>query len=98
MTGTRLYCGSALPTLMGQSRTRWWKTSLIQHHVPDKIRDLILNYYSCFNLRVTSGSTTSAFHRLEKGIISVILFAVAMNMLVKSAEVEYRGLLTQSGV
>lgn len=70
------------------------ETSLIRHHVPDMTRDLILNYYSCFNLRVNSGPITSAFHRLEKGIItgcaiSVILFASAMNMPVKSAEVEY---------
>lgn len=64
------------------------ETSLDRHHVPGKIKDLILNYYSCFSLRVTSGTSTSAFHRLEKGIItgctiSVILFALAMNMLVK---------------
>ncbi|KAL1267230.1 hypothetical protein QQF64_002905 [Cirrhinus molitorella] len=79
------------------------ETSLTRHHVPEKIRGLILNYYSCFNLRVTSGATTSAFHRLEKGIItgctiSVILFTLAMNMLVKSAKVECRGPLSQSGV
>ncbi|KAI4880969.1 hypothetical protein NFI96_033174 [Prochilodus magdalenae] len=66
--------------------------SLVRHHVPHKIRDLILDYYNCFSLRVTSGTITFAVHRLEKGIItgctiSVILFALAMNML-KSAEVE----------
>ena len=76
--------------------------SLVRHYVPDKIRDLILDYYNCFSLRVTSGTITSAVHRLEKGIItgctiSVILFALAMNMLVKSAEVECRGPLTKSG-
>lgn len=64
------------------------ETSLIRHHVPDKI---ILNYYNCFSVRVTSGSVTSAFHRMEKGIItgctiSVILFTLARNMLVQSAE------------
>lgn len=65
-------------------------------HVPGKIRDLILYYYSCFSLRVTSGTVTPASQQLEKGIItecsnSVILFAAAMNMLVKSVEVECRG-------
>lgn len=43
------------------------------------------------------------WHWLEKSIItgctiSMILFLLAMNMLVKSAEVEYRGPLTKSGV
>ncbi|XP_063050108.1 uncharacterized protein LOC134444859 [Engraulis encrasicolus] len=79
------------------------ETSLDRHHVPGKIKDLILDYYSCFSLRVTSGAVTSAFHRLEKGIItgctiSVVLFSLAMNMLVKSAEVECRGPLTNSGM
>ena len=79
------------------------ETALDRHHVPGKIRDLILDYYKSFKLRVTSGTVTSEWHRLEKGIItgctiSVILFALAMNMLVKSAEVECRGPLTKSGV
>ncbi|XP_061589349.1 uncharacterized protein LOC133454644 [Cololabis saira] len=79
------------------------ETSLDRHHVPGKIKEVILDYYSCFSLRVTSGTVTSTFHRLEKGIItgctiSVILFALAMNMLVKSAEVECRGPLTNSGM
>lgn len=79
------------------------ETSLDRYHVPGKIKDLILDYYSCFSLRVTSGTKISTFHRLEKGIItrctiSVILFTLAINMLVKSAEVECRGPLTNSGM
>lgn len=77
--------------------------SLLRHHVPSKVADLILDYYKNFRLRATAGSVTSDWHRLEKGIItgctiSVILFALAMNMIVKSAEVECRGPLTTSGV
>ncbi|XP_057679566.1 uncharacterized protein LOC130908003 [Corythoichthys intestinalis] len=73
------------------------------HHVPSKIKDLILDYYGNFRIRVTSGSVTSDWHRLEKGIItgctiSVVLFALAMNMVVKAAEVECRGPLSRSGV
>ncbi len=54
-------------------------------------------------MRVTSGSETSDWHCIRKGIItgctiSVILFALAMNMVVKSAEVECRGPLTKSGI
>nr|XP_061817543.1 uncharacterized protein LOC133607102 [Nerophis lumbriciformis] len=77
--------------------------ALHRHHVPSKIKDLILDYYNNFRLRVTSGSITSDWHRLEKGIItgctiSVVLFTLAMNMVVKSAEVECRGPLSRSGV
>nr|XP_014269084.2 uncharacterized protein LOC106676625 [Maylandia zebra] len=73
------------------------------HHVPSKIKDLILDYYANFRLRVTSRAVTSDWHRLQKGIItgctiSVTLFALAMNMVVKAAEVECRGPLTRSGV
>ncbi|XP_063050368.1 uncharacterized protein LOC134445223 [Engraulis encrasicolus] len=76
--------------------------ALTMHHVPQKITDLIQDYYSSFSMRFTSGSTTSAWHRLEKGIItgctiSVTLFALAMTMLVKAAEVECRGPLSRSG-
>lgn len=68
--------------------------SLMKYHVPERIQNLILDYYSNFSLRVSSGSQASAWHRLEKGIItgctiSVSLFALAMTMLVKSAEVEF---------
>ncbi|XP_061571176.1 uncharacterized protein LOC133424524 [Cololabis saira] len=78
------------------------ETTLDRHHVPRKIKDLILNYYGNFRFRVTSGSTTSDWHRLEKGIItgctiSVSLFALAMNMVVKAAETECRGPLSKSG-
>ncbi|XP_050957201.1 uncharacterized protein LOC127158092 [Labeo rohita] len=76
--------------------------ALTRHHVPENITNLILDYYNNFLLRVTSGSSTSAWQRLEKGIItgctiSVPLFSLAMNMIVKSAEVECRGPLSKSG-
>lgn len=57
-----------------------------------------MDYYNNFRLRVTSGSETSGWHRLGKGIITVVLFALAMNLVVKSAEVECRGPLAKSGV
>ncbi len=79
------------------------ETSLDRHHVPRKIKDLILNHYGNFRLRVTSGSVTSDWHQLEKGIItgctvSVSLFALAMNMIVKAAETECRGCLSKSSI
>ncbi|XP_053176235.1 uncharacterized protein LOC128359949 [Scomber japonicus] len=79
------------------------EVALERHHVPCNIKALIMDYYNSFHLRFTSGAVTSERHRLEKGIItgctiSVILFALAMNMLVKSAEPECRGPTTKSGI
>ncbi len=56
------------------------------NHVPAKVSDLILDYYNNFKLKAPAGTTTSEWHRPEVGIIigstiSVILFALAMNML-----------------
>ncbi len=78
------------------------KEALTRHHVPETICNLILDYYNSFRLRVSSGTVTSAWQRLEKGIItgctiSVSLFVLAMNMIVKSAEVECRGPMSRSG-
>lgn len=61
--------------------------ALIRHPIPEKIRSIILDYYSDYRLRVSSGLLTSAWQRLEKGIItgcaiSVPLFSLAMNMIV----------------
>lgn len=77
-------------------------TTLDRHHVPNKIKDLNLNYYEN-GLRVTFGNSTSDWHQLKKGIItgctiSIILFALAMNMVVKAAETECRGPLSKSGI
>ncbi len=79
------------------------EVALEKHHVPQKVKNLILDYYSKFSLKVSTGQLTSDWHQLEVGIItgctiSVTLFALAMNMLVKAAETESRGPLSKSGV
>ena len=66
--------------------------TLRRYHVPRSLSNLILGYYNNFNLRVTSGIKTSDWHRLERGIItgctiSATLFSLAMNIIIKSAEV-----------
>ncbi|KAJ3607591.1 hypothetical protein NHX12_024642 [Muraenolepis orangiensis] len=76
--------------------------TLTKHHVPSRCRDLIADYYSNFRMRVSSGAITSSWHKVEIGIItgctiSVTLFSLAMNMLIKSAEPECRGPRTNSG-
>lgn len=67
--------------------------ALEKYHVPQKVRAFIVDYYSKFSLRVSSGGITSDWHQLEVGIItgctiSVTLFTLVMNMLVKSAQPE----------
>ena len=74
-----------------------------RHHVPAAICDLINNYYQNFQMRISSNSSWSERHKLEKGIItgctvSAVLFSFTMNMLVKAAEVECRGPLSKSGI
>lgn len=67
------------------------QTTLTKHYVPLHIVDLILDYNDHFRIRVSELEVISELHKLEVGIItgctiSVTLFALAMNMIVKSAE------------
>ncbi|XP_061101211.1 uncharacterized protein LOC133130563 [Conger conger] len=76
--------------------------TLMKHHVPSRCRDLIADCYNNFRMRVSSGATSSSWHKVEVGIItgctiSVTLFSLAMNMLIKSAEPECRGPRSKSG-
>ena len=76
---------------------------LRRHHIPNIVSKLLRDYYNDFLIRVTSRMTMSAWHRLEKGIItgctiSSVLFSLAMNMLVKTAERECWGPQSESGV
>ncbi|XP_059917538.1 solute carrier family 23 member 1 [Gadus macrocephalus] len=43
------------------------EVALQKHHVPQKVKDLILDYYRKFSLRVSSGQMTSDSHQLEVG-------------------------------
>ncbi len=66
------------------------EVALERYHVPQKVKELILDFYNKFSLRVSAGPLSSDWHQLEVGIItgctiSVTLFAIAMNMLIKSA-------------
>lgn len=67
--------------------------ALERHHILQKVKDLILDYYSKFSLMVSSGQLRSDWHQLELGIItrctiSVTIVSLEMNMLVKAAEME----------
>lgn len=89
-----------LSNAYGSTPHKLVEETLRRHRVHNKINKLILDYNNNFQMRVSSGSITSKWHRLKKGIItgctiSVTLFALAMNMVVKSAEVECRRPLTK---
>jgi hypothetical protein len=77
--------------------------TLQRYHIPSKIQDLLKHYFDHFKMRFSVGDYTTNWQRLEVGIvtgctISVVLFAAAMNLLVKSAEKTSRGPVTVSGV
>jgi hypothetical protein len=76
--------------------------TLQRYHIPEKIQDLLKDYFDRMKMRFTVGNYTTAWQRLEVGIvtgctISVILFAAAMNLLAKSAERVSRGPVMASG-
>lgn len=77
--------------------------ALKHYHVPEHARSLIRSYYSNIHLRFSSPNYTTAWIPLEKGIvtgcsISVILFVMGMNLILKAAEQETRGPLTNAGI
>ena len=77
------------------------EVTLKRHHVPDRISHLTLDYYKTFNMRTISKGAISAWHKLERSIItgctiSATLFTLAMNPLIKTAELEYRSPVTCS--
>jgi hypothetical protein len=77
--------------------------ALDHYYVPEHVKGLIRNYYDGISLRFTTGDITTNTQRLEKGIvtgctISVILFVMAMNLILKAAERETRGPKTESGI
>ena len=77
--------------------------TLKAYHVPGKVRDIIQEYYRGLHLRFNVDNYTTGWQRLEKGIptgctISVILFAAAMNLIMKAAEKECRGPKMKSGI
>ena len=70
--------------------------TLERYHVPDKYCKIIDDYFNKIKLRFTVGNDVTTWQRLEVGIatgctVSVILFAAAMNMLIKSVETSSRG-------
>ena len=60
-------------------------------HIPEKVKNIMRNYYNKFRMRFTTENFTTDWHRLEVGIgagctISVIWFVLVMEMLLRSAD------------
>ena len=61
--------------------------------IPEEVRKMIMLYYDKFLMRFTTNDFTTDFQRLEVGIaagctISVVLFVLVMEMILKSTNVE----------
>ena len=79
------------------------QAALKHYHIPAHASKLIMDYYSNIHHRFSSQNFTTAWIALEKGIvtgctISVILFVMGMNMILKAAERETRGPKTNAGI
>ena len=60
---------------------------------PNELQEMIMSYYNNFQMRFTTATFTTDWQRLEKGItagctISVVLFILVMEMMLKSADIE----------
>ncbi|XP_060603812.1 uncharacterized protein LOC132756698 [Ruditapes philippinarum] len=77
--------------------------ALQHYHVPEQARNLVTSYFSNIHLRFSCSRFTTDWVPLEKGIvtgctISVILFVMGMNMIIRAAERESRGPQTNAGI
>ena len=83
---------------MAQTKRR----ALKRYHIPSATRNLC-DYYAKFYIKMTAGAVSSGWNQLERSVItgctiSMILFTLTFNILIKSAEVEYRGPIMKTGV
>ena len=77
--------------------------AMVQYHIPNKIQDIIIRYYSNIKVHFTTGTFTTKYQQLEKGIVtgctvSVILFVMAINLIINIAEKEGQGSVSRSGI
>ncbi|XP_069139210.1 uncharacterized protein [Argopecten irradians] len=77
--------------------------ALEHYHIPEHFRRLIKSYFSGIHLRFTTKTFTTSWQELQKGIvtgctISVILFVMGMNMIIRAGERETRGPKTSSNI
>ena len=80
-----------LANAFGSIPHRLIEITLRTYHVPESFIELIMNYYDNFKIRFSLNNFTTAWQDLEIGIItgstlSMILFAGAMNLVIKSVQ------------
>ena len=85
-----------LTQLIWEARENKGDLSVVRYHVPEKVKNIIKQYYSRFFIRFTYNKGKIKWQQLEKGIItgdtiSVILFSNAIDLIVKSAENKCKG-------
>ncbi|XP_078583820.1 uncharacterized protein LOC144866333 [Branchiostoma floridae x Branchiostoma japonicum] len=76
--------------------------ALEHYHIPANIKTLITSYFGGLRLRFKTTNFITEWQALEKGIvtgctISPILFIMAMNLIISSAEAKTRGPVMASG-
>ena len=72
------------------------ETALKHYHIPDQVINIIRSYFGGIQLRFSVVDYTTSWQSLQKGIvtgctISVILFIMGVNMIIKAGERETRG-------
>ena len=77
--------------------------SLEHYHIPESIQKIVKMYLGGINLRFAFNKQITDWQQLEKGIVtgctvSVALFIMGMNIIIKAADRETRGPQTESGV
>ena len=77
--------------------------SLKPYHILKHFREIIRSYFGGINLRFTTNRFTTTWQPLQKGIvtgntISVILFVMGMNMIIKAGERETTEPKTSSNI
>ncbi|KAI8514632.1 hypothetical protein Bbelb_072230 [Branchiostoma belcheri] len=78
------------------------KKALMKYHVPQQACRVISQYLDGLQIRFTVDGRTTAWQRLQRGIItgctvSVMLFVAAMNLVMEPAVKQSRGPTTNSG-
>ena len=87
-----------IPHTLIEESPKHYHTCISKH-----FRGIIRSYFGGINLQFTTNRFTTTWQPLQKGIvtgctISVILFVMGMNMIIKAGERETRGPKTSSNI
>lgn len=88
---------------MRKDRTHMLQYDLTHYHLPQREKGLVFSYCCNLLLCFSTKEFTTGYIRVEKGIItgctiSVILFVLDMNLILKAVEEETRGPKVAPGI